>query len=120
MPRVPKYKIKSRTIDKEAEPLEHIELAAKEAARYLRAVVNGEELKPSWPRIDSAKYMLDHAIGKAKSKIELPAGSANFYFQMILTANKSDGESPKIEEAKVLEERNPNLATTALSVTTQS
>ncbi len=100
-----KYKLKTIVVDHAAEPIEHFKVAAKEAARYLRACVNGEELKPSHARIDASKYIIDQVQGKATQKLELPAGGNNFYFQLILLAEKEKEtpESKDIIDVKAIE-----------------
>ena len=96
-----KYKLKSRTVDDEAPALEHLELAGIEAIRYLRAVTNGEETKPHWARVDAAKEILKHAIGRPSVRIDLPTGGNNFYFQLILQAQAS--ERKEIKEPDVID-----------------
>ena len=79
----------------DAQPTDHLNIAATEAARYLRAVVNGDERNPHYTRVDAAKYIVDQHLGKAKQKGELPAGGNLLYFQLIMLIEKGT-QQPKV------------------------
>jgi len=44
--------------------------AAIASARYLSDVIN-RKITPSWARVDVAKYILDHELGKPRQKVQL-------------------------------------------------
>jgi hypothetical protein len=94
--------------------------AAPHAAAYLRDVVKRKIKRPSSARIDVAKYIVDHQIGKAPQRHELTGvdGKPLTLLELCLAAeaagllppapppeNGGDGGGEIIEgEAKVLEE----------------
>lgn len=70
------------------------------AARYLQSIIEGTEKRPSWPRIECCKYVVDQALGRAKVRTELTgAGGTPLTWQaVILLAEEADQEGgpPKI------------------------
>ena len=77
--------------------------AAPHAARYLRDIATGKVTKPSWSKIDVAKYILDHELGKPRIKAELTGASGvplDWRGILILAGiaeqAENEGEVPKI------------------------
>jgi len=82
-----------------------LELSAPEAARYVRACVNGQERKPHYARLDLAKYVIDHHLGKATTKVSAPVdanGNAIIpYTQIIVMANR---EQKRLQETGAVDD----------------
>ena len=78
---------------------------ARDGVKYLQDVASGKVRKPSYPKIDVAKFAIEHFIGKPKQPVTLPTDSEGRtivpYSQIILLANKPDQEA--LPPAEVVE-----------------
>ncbi len=68
--------------------------AAPYCAHYLYNCIITKKLKPSWPKIDVAKYIIDQVEGKARIRAELTgAGGAPLSWQaLVILAAKAEAE----------------------------
>jgi len=69
--------------------------AAPYAAAYLRDVVVRKKMRPSPVRVEAAKYIIDHELGKAPQKLLQP-GDKGFTLQaLLLLATQAGPELPE-------------------------
>lgn len=83
--------------------------AAPYAAKYLRDVIKGVIKRPSWARVEVAKFIIDHEIGKARQKTEITgAGGVPLTWKAVveLAIRKDDeleeGELPTIKGVRLI------------------
>jgi hypothetical protein len=80
--------------------------AALPAARYLRDVIVGTVKRPSWSRIECAKFLIDHFLGKPKQRTELTGagGTPLTWEAVLLLAEKweQEGERSKIVGVRLI------------------
>ena len=87
-----------------------MDAAAPHAARYLLKVMRGEVKNPDWKRIEVAKFVIDHHLGKPTTKIALPSDAQGRtiipYSQLVILAEKAEKhqkESSQIVEGEIIE-----------------
>ena len=72
---------------------------ARSGARYIREVVDGKIKKPSYIKVDIAKFAIEHYLGKPSQKLVLPTDSQGRtiipYSQLIILATESGKEEPE-------------------------
>ena len=71
-----------------------IDTTATQAASYLLSVIRGEIKNPDWKKIEVAKFVIEHHLGRPKQKITLPSDSEGRvivpYSQIILMAEQAE------------------------------
>ncbi|HEY33147.1 MAG TPA: hypothetical protein G4O10_08595 [Dehalococcoidia bacterium] len=80
-----------------------IDTTATQAASYLLDVFRGQIKNPDWKRIEIAKFVIEHHLGKPKQKITLPTDSQGRtiipYSKIIMLAEQAN-KTPDTPESR--------------------
>ena len=68
--------------------------AAPHAADYILKLVTQSRMKTSTIRFDACKFVLEQILGKARFKIELPAGAGGININMLVQLAQQQGLNP--------------------------
>jgi len=84
--------------------------AAIPTARYLRGVIDGTIKRPSWSRIEVAKFIIDHELGKARIKAEITgAGGVPTTWQELVLLAIAVREREELAEQAEIEGEPPKI-----------